>query len=73
MIQKRGTTINAEIAERAETLDATPQRGAAMTPQQAIRICYESPDSDEAQGLIRQLDADLLQRYPALLQICRLS
>jgi putative acetyltransferase len=33
-----------------------------------ITICFEPPTSHDAQNLIRQLDEDLLRRYPALQQ-----
>jgi putative acetyltransferase len=33
-----------------------------------ITICFELPSSHDAQSLIRQLDEDLLRRYPALQQ-----
>jgi putative acetyltransferase len=36
-----------------------------MTQPRTIMICFERPDSAEAQSLIRQLDEDLLRRYPA--------
>jgi len=31
-----------------------------------VMICFEHPSSDDAQSLIRQLDEDLLRRYPSL-------
>ena len=37
-----------------------------MTQQPTIKIRLESPDNAEAQNLIRQLDEELLQRYPGL-------
>ena len=37
-----------------------------MTQQPTMKICFERPDREEAQSLIRQLDEDLYQRYPAL-------
>jgi putative acetyltransferase len=33
-----------------------------------VMICFEPPRSRDAQSLIRQLDEDLLRRYPALQQ-----
>jgi len=37
-----------------------------MTQRRAAVISFERPDSEEARKLIRQLDGDLLQRYPGL-------
>ncbi|SRR5213594_4189118 len=37
-----------------------------MTQQPTIMICFERPESEEAQSLIRQLDEDLFRRYPTL-------
>jgi putative acetyltransferase len=37
-----------------------------MTQSQTTTISFERPESEEAQNLIRQLDEDLLRRYPAL-------
>src|SRR5262249_16881698 len=31
-----------------------------------VMICFDHPSSDDAQSLIRQLDEDLLRRYPSL-------
>jgi hypothetical protein len=41
MIQQRGTTINAEIAERAETLDAAPRRDCVeLMAIRFVHRCY---------------------------------
>ena len=37
-----------------------------MTQPRPVRICLERPNTDDARNLVRQLDEDLLRRYPGL-------